>query len=319
MRKLLKKGKRLQGKYNPIYEDREKINDKKLVDLTKLKKDNKPNFLNQVAFQAALRYTYSYLKSAVNAEDAYGVHGWLKTYFPKERLWLINNDIFDVACMYAKQIGRGLEVTTIFRGIDISKYITTLLILKKEHHFEVYPDLKYPACYVLTPEPFRSALSWHKEDRFELDDFLTKADVGPGNWKKVGTVTWDRPIYLLLHAPGKDVGISKAVTKAKDISAVIVSRQENIIYDLRNTTDIVKKKSAQRETEKSQWEDLTTDLEKDRYVLTSQDRIARYRKEKETEKKEIPQAVWTLLGITLAGIVAIIIVALIISKLGGTL
>lgn len=316
MRRLFKRNRGIQKKYKPIHEDREKIEDNKLIDLTKLKKENELNFLDQVAYQAALRYTHSYLKSAVNAEDAYGVHGWIKTHFPEEYTWLINNDIFDIACMYAKQIGRGLEVTTIFRYINISKYITTLLILKKIHNFEFYPDLKYPACYVLTPEPFRSALNWHKEDRYELDNFLTKADVGPGNWKKVGTVTWDRPMYLLLHAPGKDIGINKVVAEAKDISAAIVSRQENIIHDLRNKTDLVKKKSAQRETEKSQWEDLTTDLEKDRYVLVSQDRIARYRKGGDIERREIPQPVWNLLGYTILGIIAVIIVFLIMSKLG---
>ena len=316
---MFRKSKQLRRKYNPVYEDRERIEDKKLIDLIKLKKENKLNFLNQVAVQAALRYAHPYLKSAVNAEDSYGVHGWIKTFFPEEYTWLINNDIFDIACMHAKQLPGKPEISTIFRGIDISKYITTLLLLKKEHNFDLYPDLIYDACYVLTPESFRSALSWHKEDRYELDGFPTKADVGPGNWKKVGMVTWDRPMYLLLHAPGKDVGINAAITEAKDISAAIVSRQENIIHDLRNQPDIVKKKTAQRETEKSQWQKLVEDTEKDRFVLLSQDRIARYRKEKEAEKREIPQAVWTLLGITLLGIVAIIIVFLIISRLGGVL
>jgi len=319
MKKLLKfkKSKRLERKYNPIYEDRKKIVDEKLIDLIKLKKENKRNFLNQVAVQASLRYAYSYLKSAVNAEDAYGVHGWIKTYFPEEYTWLINNDIFDIACMYAKQMSGKPEVGMIFRGINISKYIATLLILKKEHNFEFYPDLRYDACYVLTPEPFRSALSWHKENQYELDGFPTKADVGPGNWKKVGEVTWDRPMYLLLHAPGKDIGINEAVAEAKDISAAIVSKQERIIHDLRNKTDLTKKKTSQRETEKAQWEGLATDFEKDRYVLISKDRIARYRQEKKEEEKEIPQSVWTLLGITLLGIFAIIIVFLIMNKLGG--
>ena len=316
MKQLFKKSRGIHKKYKPIHENRKKIENDKLIDLTKLKKENKLNFLDQVAYQAALRYTHSYLKSAVNAEDAYGVHGWIKTYFPKEYTWLINHDIFDIACMYAKQMGRGLEVTTIFRGIDISKYITTLLILKKEHNFEFYPDLKYPACYVLTPEPFRSALSWHKDDDYELDNFRTKADVGPGNWKKVGTVTWDRPIYLLLHAPGKDVGIDAAVAEADDISKAIISNQERIINILRPRPDRLKKKVSQREEEASQWQDAYTDLKKDRSIIADDSEIRKYLQE-DMVKKEIPQIVWKLLGLFMIGVIAIIIISIITDKLGG--
>ena len=149
-----------------------------------------------------------------------------------------------------------------------------------------------------------------------MDGFSTKARVGPGNWEFGGFVTWDRLLFILMHAPGKDTGVSKAVTQAKDIAEAVVSLQEKIIFDLRNRTDVVEKKIGQREEEGSQWQDLVTDLEKERFVLKSQDRIARYRKEKEIEGKEIPKSVWNLLGIIILGIIAIIIVFLIMNKLG---
>jgi len=278
-------------------------------------KEKERDFIHQVAFEVAKRYAFSHIKTAITAEDSFGVHGWLQINFPKDYKFLINNDVLDKACLYAKQQGRP-EVKSMIKNVDVDKYKKYLLIIKKKYfEFKLMPGIRFDACYALTPEPFDSALHWHLEDPYELDGFYTKARVGPGNWEFGGLVTWDRPLFILMHAPGKDKGVSEAVAQAKDIAEVIVTLQEKIIFDLRNRTDVVEKKIAQREEEGSQWEDALTDLEKDRYVLRSQDRIARYRKEGETEKKEIPQSAWRLLGFTILGIIAIIIVFLIMDKL----
>lgn len=221
--------------------------------------------LNKVGIELSKKFSYSKLSSAVDGKGGYEVHGFMqKTYVDYQ--WLINNFVLDRACFYAKQ-DYTPEIIKFLKEVDIKNYSRSVVETSNEIFFENYPQFPFSKVIIYSREPLEKAINWITEYPWELDGYETNVHLGPANVALIGWATWNIPVLLVLHAPGKNQAFFEAKTSSKALKEEHIEQLKNFIYRYRTYVNVMEEKLDELEMESMQYQKLYSDLK--RQVLTN--------------------------------------------------
>lgn len=267
--------------------------------------------LNTVALELSKKFSYSKLASAVDGRGAYEVHGYMqKTYIDYD--WLVDNFILDRACFYAKR-DYTPEIITFLREVDIKSYYRSVVETPHEIYFENYPQFPFSKVIIYSREPLEKAINWIDEYPWELDGYDTIVNLGPANMGLLGWATWNIPVLLVLHAPGKNRAFFEAKTSSKSLKDEHVEQLKNFIYQYRTYVNVMEEKIGELEMESLQYQKLYSDLK--RTVLTnspisSEEEFRNFEKKRRSSsplKANKKTIMWTLVLIILMVIIFVLI------------
>lgn len=216
--------------------------------------------LNKVGFELSKKFTYSQLVSAIDGRGGFEVHGFMeKTYLDYD--FLIEKMVLDRACFYAKR-DYTPEIINFIREIDIVDCERSVIETSKEIHFENYPEFPFNKLIIYSKGPFDDAINWLDDYPWELDGYDTFVTLGPANLGLLGWATWNIPIVLILHAPGKNKAFFDAVISAKDLKNEKTEQLKNFIYQYRTYVNVMEEKIDEIQLESLQYQKLYSDLKR---------------------------------------------------------
>lgn len=263
--------------------------------------------INKVAWKLSQKFPYTKLAAAESGEGGLEVFGYLEIHNPDYQ-YLLDNYVLDRACYYAKARFEAVIIKK-YSFIDLLRLPRSVIELTKEIELENYPSIPFKRIIISHPEKtYESSIEWIENYPYTVEGFDTHVNFGPANYDLLGFALWNRPWFLLVHAPGEDKFIYKATAKAKDISRKIVSIPEKIIHKLRGEGDLLKKEIDELKRDKTAWKEKASDLEQE-LMNRSLSPITGLPGGSEFKLSTMPKDV--LLAIVV-GIIAIIIVGIIV-------
>ena len=287
---------------------REKI--KKRSSSQKERKDKnleEEKLLNEIAYDLSRKFSYTKLSNAVDSKGSYDVHGYMeKTYLNYE--WLITKMVLDRACFYAVKDYIPERIKFV-REIDIKNYHRCVIETSVEITLENYPNFPFNKLILYSKEKIDEGINWIDNYPWILEGYDTSIQLGPANLALLGWATWNIPICLLLHAPGRNEAIFQAKTSAKDLKVEKEEIMKNFIYSYRTYINVMEEKIDEREMESMQYQRLYSDLK--RTVLSGSpistaDEFARL------QQQSIKRAPFKLEKKTVGWIILILIVAILL-------
>jgi hypothetical protein len=273
--------------------------------------DEEEKRLNEVGLELAKKFSYSKLSVAVDGRGGYEVHGYMqKTYIDYQ--WLINNFVLDRACFYAKR-DYTPEIIKFLREVDIKSYHRSVVETPHEIFFENYPQFPFSKVIIYSREPLEKAINWIDEYPWELDGYDTNVNLGPANVGLIGWATWNIPVLLVLHAPGKNKAFFEAKISSKSLRDEHVEQLKSFIYQFRTYINVIEEKISELEMESMQYQKLYSDLK--RTVLTnspisSEEEFRKFEKSKGSTssfKANKKTVLWSLLIIVLMIVIFVLI------------
>lgn len=223
---------------------------KKAKNEAELKKSNER--VNKIAHKISKQFTYSKIVSAINGEEGYDVHGYLQiNYDDYEEL--IDNYILDRAAYYSKK-DYTPEVINFMYEADLSKMVKTSVKFSREITLDNYPDLPFKEAIFYAKDNLEKSLTWIDETPWELEGYDTNINQGPANVALIGWVLWNKPIILVLHAPGKNEAFFSAKMDAKQISKEKEAIRTKIIHNYRTAEETITEKIDELQRDKKHWQ-----------------------------------------------------------------
>lgn len=265
--------------------------------------------LNEAGLELSKKWPYSKLSAAVGGRGGYEVHGYMqKTYIDYQ--WLIDNFVLDRACFYAKR-DYTPEIVKFVREIDIKSYSRTVVEASREVCFENYPQFPFSKAIVYSQEPLEKAINWIDEYPWELDGYDTNVNLGPCNMGLIGWATWNIPVLLVLHAPGKNKAFFAAKTSAKALKDEHTEQLKNFIYQYRTYVNVMEEKIGELEMESMQYQKLYSDLKRtvlSNSPVSSEEEFRKFEKQKKSTSPIQRNKKTVIWGIIIAVLITVIFI-----------
>lgn len=271
--------------------------------------DEKRKFITDVAKDLANVFTIHQLKSAVSGEeeDGYIVWGYVEEKYPEDWEALIEVEIFDRAVYYSEQIPKP-AITRIlmesngdgkYTPIDIKEYIKTPVLLKKEVRLDNYPHQPFRRCIMLSRKPFFDAVNWVENYPKDFDGIDINTTHASCNLALLGWAMYNLPLFVVVHASGKDEGINEARVRAEDIKETKTDIRQKLISLQRNEIEPLQAQIYEKEDGIKKWQELYSDLEKEQIFMKERTLLRQSTLTPETAISKLGLSHWVLIGTTI--------------------
>lgn len=183
------------------------IKQEEIIDLDKTKK---------VAKELSEEFSYFTLANIPTDEECVSeVYGYIKIYYTKYFQSLIDNNVIEIACFYARRHSKK-EVVKLLDGIDLDSLVKTKVFFKNEYVFENYPGVKFDRAIFLAKKTLKEELTFISQKE-EIEGFSVDVKLAPCNLILFGWYNVNVPILFVKDTPAANTAIHKAKLKAKKL------------------------------------------------------------------------------------------------------
>jgi hypothetical protein len=170
----------------------------------------------KVALELAREFSYFTIANIDTETDTVSeVYGYLKVYYTAEFQALIDNNVIEIACFYARRHSRK-EIVKFLDGIDLEKLVKTKAYFKRAYTFDNYPNIEFDRAILLAEKRIKEVLNY-KSKKEDMEGFPVSVKLAPCDFILLGWFNINTPILLVKSVPGEDSLIHRAKIEAKKL------------------------------------------------------------------------------------------------------
>lgn len=234
---------------------------------------------------------------AIKNEGGFEIHGWLQENFDDYED-LIDNYVLDRATLYSMRHYTP-EMIKQLDKIEPDKLKKTRINLLIESELKNYPGIKIKQLILLSRDDLKESVTWIPNYEYEINGFDTRVMFAPANIALLGWCLWNLPVYVVLHAPGKNQEIYDAKIEAEAIDKTMHDIKNKIIHQHRTGAKHYEDKLDQEMRDRLQTEKKYHHLLKEIETRAPRDIIADYNRIERNAYKKHPDINWKLVIIAI--------------------
>ena len=242
----------------------EKSDDERIAEEEKLLKEEKilkeelklwREYVKKAAKDVANSFTYNQIIQAVKSSGFRGleVYGYLELYHPDTWMKLLEDGIFDKACLFAQKKFEP-EYISVLDYIDIKKYVKSPVIFKEELTFRNYPDRPFGRAVFYAPRPLREHIRWINNYRLYIDGYKSNVILGKVTLILLGWALPDFPQILVSFTPNQNQAIFEAQIGSDDLKYDTLDLLKKIIFYYRREGKVNEMKVLEAQMERERFE-----------------------------------------------------------------
>ena len=162
--------------------------------------------VKKVAWELANLFSYHVLASSTvkstRKDHANEVHAYILLHYPLiYRKLIFDNRVIDLACLYARRNFTPAILTTI-KLEDLEKFETSLMFIEP-YTLKNYPMVTFNKIIIFTHSQFYDSVAQENNAEIEWNDWDTTGIRLPFNASQLAFVSFDIPMWIVTHTPGK--------------------------------------------------------------------------------------------------------------------
>lgn len=242
----------------------QKNHEKKRLSKNKDKDDKSKEWherLDEVGFILSKKFSYSKLSAAVDGKGGYEVHGFMQNqFFDYEKLF--RDNVIDRACWFSKKSYEPEMIKLVDIGI-LENWYRSIHELESPYTFAHYPNFQFTKYIVYSKKPYKEAVKQLHNYPFSIKGYRTFVTLEPYNVGLLGWASWDLPIFIILHAVGKNEAFYRITTEAKEIDRETKAILNKVIQSQRSFIDTSNDKIDTLEEFAARYKKMYDDLKND--------------------------------------------------------